>query len=148
MFSLPIPGDAIPTLLRTTAMIPCLAATFDSPILLPLLSTTGTPSWISLKFTIKIRNHPRHDNQKQHFQDKKNIQQFLLHSHHGNVDTIGSGNGSKWHKAANQCGCSLKTMLETCLEAGTLRRRLFQAYFDHAVQAQSSDQRTSSSQHI
>jgi hypothetical protein len=30
-------------------------------------------------------------------------------------------------------------MLETCLEAGTLHRRLFLAYFDHAVQAQSSD---------
>jgi hypothetical protein len=54
-------------------MIPCLAATFDSPILLPLLSTTGTPSWISLKFTIKIRNHLRHDNQKQCFYDKQKI---------------------------------------------------------------------------
>jgi hypothetical protein len=46
---LPMPGEAIPMRLRTTATMPSLAAFADSPNLRPSASTTGTPSCSSLE---------------------------------------------------------------------------------------------------
>lgn len=48
-----IPGVAIPTLLKTTAVIPWRAALTDSPISVPFSSLTVTPFLSSLNYSSK-----------------------------------------------------------------------------------------------